>query len=83
MRNQPLAQIFEGIKMKIEIITSVNEGLGEEPVLKIDGKPVKNFDWYHFDWDVYDFEDKAFNGGQDNITEDAAFKLHAKMTGGK
>ena len=68
--------------MKIQIITSVCEGLGEEPIIIIDGKAVTEFEHYHFDLDLYDFDEKGFQGGQANVTEKEAFKLHSKLTGG-
>tara|TARA_R100001530_G_scaffold134304_1_gene108925 strand:- start:667 stop:957 length:291 start_codon:yes stop_codon:yes gene_type:complete len=74
-------QIEELSKPKsIEIITSVCEGLGEEPVLKIDGKIVKDFKHYHFDWDVYDYDDTGYQGGKEDVTEDEAFRLHEQLT---
>jgi hypothetical protein len=74
-------QIEELSKPKsIEIITSVCDGLGENPVIKINGKIVKNFKHYHFDWDVYDHEDLGHQGGQEGLTEYEAEKLHAKLT---
>ena len=67
--------------MKIEIITSVVDGLmSDDPVLKIDGKIVKDFDWYHFDWDVYDHDDiSPYIGGLDNATKEQAEKQHEKL----
>ena len=62
--------------MKIEIITSVVDGLmSDDPVIKIDGKIVKDFDW-----DVYDHEDIApYIGGLDNATQEQAEKQHNKL----
>ena len=67
--------------MKIEVITSVVDGLmSDDPVIKIDGKIIKDFDWYHFDWDVYDHEDIApYIGGLDNATQEQAEKQHDKL----
>ena len=71
--------------MKIELITSVVDGLmSDNPIIKIDGKIVKNldFDWYHFDWDIYDYEDTApYIGGLDNATKEQAEKQHKKLIG--
>ena len=64
--------------MKIKIITSVNEGLGEEPIIMIDGKIVADFEHYHFDWDGYDHDTKCIQGGEE-CTEEEAFKLHEKL----
>ena len=66
--------------MQIKIITSVCEGLGEEPIIIIDGKAVTDFKHYHFDWDVYDHDETGHQGDQEDVTEDEAFKLHAKLT---
>ena len=66
--------------MKIEIITSVCGGLGENPVIKIDGKIVKDFKHYHFDWDVYDCDDTGYQAGREDVTEKEAEKLHKELT---
>jgi|10_taG_2_1085330.scaffolds.fasta_scaffold30439_6 hypothetical protein len=64
----------------IEIITSVCGGLLDNVVVKIDGKIVKDFDWYHFDWDVYDHDDiSPYIGGLDNATQEQAEKQHEKL----
>ena len=64
--------------MKIDIITSVVDGLAEVPVLKIDGKIVNDFDWFNFDWDAYDFVEVAWNG-TGNLTQEQAHELHSKL----
>ena len=64
--------------MKIDIITSVVDGLAEVPVLKINGKIVNDFDWFNFDWDAYDFAKVAWNG-QSEVTQEQAKKLHSKL----
>jgi|3_EtaG_2_1085321.scaffolds.fasta_scaffold39508_4 hypothetical protein len=75
-------QIEELSKPKsIEIITSVCDGLGENPVLKINGKIVKNFKHYHFDWDVYDCEETGYQGGRSDVTEAEAHGHHEELVG--
>ena len=70
--------------MKIDIITSIVDGLAEEPVLKIDGKIVNDFNWHHFDWDVYNYEDTAsFIGGLHNANHLQAKEFHSKLIKGE
>ena len=68
--------------MKIDIITSVTDGLAEKPILKIDGEIVYDFNWYAFDWDGYDGEDTCIQAGQECTCEEA-HELHSKIIKGQ
>jgi|TARA_Y100000310_G_scaffold315511_1_gene366144 hypothetical protein len=64
----------------IEIITSVSEGILDNLVVKVDGKIVKDFKQYHFDWDCFDMEDTAYRMGElEDCTKEQAYKHHEEL----
>ena len=66
--------------MNIEIITSVCMGILDNLVVKVDGKIVKDFKQYHFDWDCFDTEDTAYSMGElEDCTIKQAYKHHEEL----